>query len=75
MGTRGRGYNNNRVAATQQVTSGYVDGNFQQAWLDLKELMVPRNQATLLMNREEYANMKMQLDELPAIFMTRLNEV
>jgi len=36
---------------------------------------VPRNQATLLVNREEYANMKMRFDELPEIFMAKLHEV
>jgi len=63
------------VAANQQATRGYVDGNFKQAWLDLKEIMVPRNQATLLVNREEYENMKMRFDESPAIFMAKLHDV
>jgi len=39
------------VSATQQEANGYADGNFKQSWKDLKELMVPRNQATLLVNK------------------------
>ena len=49
------------VSATQQAANGYADGNFKQSWKDLKELMVPRNQATLLVNKEEYNNMKNEI--------------
>jgi len=63
------------VKATKDKTLGYARGDFKKSWLDLQELMVPRNQATLLVSREENQNMKMKHNESPAVFMTKLKEV
>jgi len=63
------------VLAAKNASLGYARGNFKQAWLGLQELMVPRNQATLLMSREEYQNLKMKHNESPAVFMTKLQEI
>jgi len=60
------------VKATIDKTLGYARGDFKKSWLDLQELMVPRNQASLLMSREEYQNLKMKHNEPPAVFMTKL---
>jgi len=63
------------VLMGRNASLGYTRGNFKTAWLDLQELMMPRNQATLLMSREEYQTLKMKHNESPAVFMTKLQEI